>query len=64
MEYDSIIDAFNIFKKYPHHQWVAAEHERILAGPEPSIVSEADIAALTVLGWHADDEESCFYSFV
>ena len=39
-----------------------AEHDEVFGGPNPTVVSAEDIAALDVLGWFPD--EDCFRTFV
>lgn len=62
-EYEKYIKAFQIFAKYPHIQYVGAEHDEMFAGPDPANVSKEDLAELKELGWN-DYEDGCFQTFV
>ena len=50
--YQYFIDALKIFQKYNHTQDLSAEHDSILAGPNPEEVKIADIRELRRLGWY------------
>jgi len=58
-------EAFSIFARYPDDEpGVAVERDKILAGPDPNIVSLPDLARLLALGWYSDDTLECFYRLV
>lgn len=57
-DYERIKAGFEIFDKYEGYQEVAAEHDRIFAGPDPEIVSDEDKETLEEIGWHVDEYDS------
>lgn len=64
--YERMIRAFEIFNSYPgeHVHNLAAEHDRLFAGPDPAEVSADHIAELNALGWHDDSGHESFYRWV
>jgi len=62
-QYEKLIEAFTIFTKYPHSEYINAEHDEIISGPSPDDVSEEDIKRLDELGWHVDSDGPNFYYF-
>lgn len=58
MQYDNMIEVFNIFNKYDNNGMLHAEHDTLYAGPDPEIVSAKDTARLAELGWNADGDGS------
>ena len=66
MNYDQMTRALEIFADYQPdltERVLSAEHDQVFAGPEPSEVSEAHMAELDALGWHADHSNGCFWSW-
>lgn len=63
--YAKWIEAFQIFAKYdPEGTDVAAEHDEMWAGPDPSVVSPEDKARLEELGWRDYEDGNGFHAFV
>lgn len=62
--YTKIAAAFAIFAKYDHEVGVAAQHDIILAGPDPDAVTAKDAAALIALDWHREYTLECWGFFV
>lgn len=62
-DYVSLAKAFMIFAKYEGPQNVAAEHDKIFAGPNPEAMTVEDINALHSLQWYPDNDLECFYYF-
>lgn len=60
MTWAGYAEAFAIFAKY-EGQGVCAEHDEIFAGPDPSVVTEADKKRLIELGWNPSEES--FHKF-
>lgn len=62
--YIDMAEAYTIFAKYsePRDQNSHAEHDELMAGPSPDIVSDEDKERLSELGWMVH-EEDCFYKF-
>lgn len=60
-------EAFAIFAKYAEPEavidGVAAEHDEVYAGPDPSVVSPEDLHRLEALGWTPDSRHECFSKF-
>lgn len=65
--YGKFIDALEIFKRYEtaeSYSFMAAEHDVIYSGPDPELVSEADLKRLYELGWNENRGSGNFYHFV
>ena len=61
---DDLIAALQIFQRYtdkrnPTH----CEHDTLSLMVDPADVSATDTAALEELGFHANEDEKCFYSY-
>ena len=59
-----LVAAFTIFAKYSDAKYPThCEHDKLTVCVDPNIVSADDEDALVSLGFHADYDEECFYSF-
>lgn len=62
MSYKEIIEAFQIFDKYPNDGELSAEHDELFAGPGLK-VSEEDEKRLNELGWDYDEGTESWQKF-
>lgn len=60
-DYDNVIEAFKIFKKYAHNSWVGSFHDELHAGPSPEVVTSEDKDTLAGLGWNDYGDGSFTY---
>lgn len=59
--YTSFVIAFSVFAAYTKgRDHVAAEHDELFAGPDPAVVSDADLIKLEKHGWTARPDLGCF----
>lgn len=58
--YEELIEAFQIFNRYPDSQDISAQHDIIYAGPDSQNMLPADVARLIELGWHVDNMYDSF----
>ena len=61
--YARLTEAVAIFARYPGDDSIAAQHDELYAGPDPTLVSAEDLARLDVLGWFPNDRHACFQAF-
>ncbi len=63
-QYVKLRRALEIFSCYAHEKSICVKHDQLFAGPQPSDVSAVHLAELERLGWHPDEGNNCFYTWV
>lgn len=61
---EGLIKALNIFIKYDKSEYpTSCEHDVLYVFVKPEKVNSQDIIALEKLGFNADEDLECFYSY-